>query len=932
MIVTLIFAIGMGSSGLPYSTAQQTLDDAERLLEEMTPAERIGQLFIVDMQGSVLNDEHPIRELIEDQHISGVILSAENDNFVDAPDTLNGIRALVSALQQCEYESSLKETVISPESRDARRADFIPLLIGIEQEGGGAPYGEIFSGITETPSAMAIGATWNSELAHDVGEVLGSELRALGFNMLLGPSLDILEDPRIVGEGDLGVQTFGGDPFWVSLMGKAYVTGLHEGSSGGLAVIAKHFPGMGGSDRDTLIEVATIRRSLEQLIQIELVPFDAVTNDAPGNGLEVVDGLMTSHIRYQGLQGNIRSTTRPVSLDAQTLLVLIGLEGFSSWHEAGGVVVSDSLGARSIRRFYDPSETVFNGHLVARDALIAGNDLIQITGFESQNDPSGIESIKRTLEFFEQKYMDDQVFAERVNDAVLRILTLKLRIYGGNFQSSRIRPGEGADVNVGNGGEVTLEIAREGATLVNPSPEELLDKLGEPPTTGERIAFFTDVREIKQCSDCQPRDQIGINDLAERILNLYGPRGTRQIAERDLVSFSMAELALFLGDEPPPEIAGTMSPSILLGSWLDSADWIVFSVLRSSDDVFGSNALKLLLDRRTDLLRDKKVVVFSYDVPYDSDATDISKVDAYYALYSSSAVFVEVTARLLFQELPALGASPVNIPAVGYDLIEILAPDPNQVISLEVRSNDAGDVIEATPSGFRSGDLIYVEAGIIVDANGNPVPDGTPVRFALSYQAAEVAPVQVDTTTKDGYANVSLTLDRLGMLTIEASSEMARTSEILQLDVQEGVPAFVTVIAPTPIIRMTTTPRETQEISQGGTEGGQGFDPVGTSTYGLGFLDLVMGLAGMVIVAGTGYITWTKWGRGSQSAPYRYALVGAVFALAAYDYMAMGLAGSEEFLEWAGWPASLLVTLVSGMMGMGIWASAEMIRRRIRER
>jgi beta-N-acetylhexosaminidase len=81
-----------------------------------------------------------------------------------------------------------------------------------------------------------------------VGEVRGRELSALGFNLFIGPSLDVLESPSLAG-GDLGTRVFGGDPFWVGEMGRAYVTGLHTGSDGGMLVIAKHFPGVGGADR-----------------------------------------------------------------------------------------------------------------------------------------------------------------------------------------------------------------------------------------------------------------------------------------------------------------------------------------------------------------------------------------------------------------------------------------------------------------------------------------------------------------------------------------------------------------------------------------------------------------------------------------------------------------------------------------------------------
>jgi beta-N-acetylhexosaminidase len=106
---------------------------------------------------------------------------------------------------------------------------------------------------------MAIGATWVPDLARQVGFVAGSELSALGINLLLGPSLDVLESPREQG-GDLGVRSFGGDPFWVGEMGKAYISGVHEGSTGRIAVISKHFPGYGSSDRLPEEEVATVRK------------------------------------------------------------------------------------------------------------------------------------------------------------------------------------------------------------------------------------------------------------------------------------------------------------------------------------------------------------------------------------------------------------------------------------------------------------------------------------------------------------------------------------------------------------------------------------------------------------------------------------------------------------------------------------------------
>src|SRR4030065_1209441 len=204
----------------------------------------------------------------------------------------------------------------------------------------------------------------------------------MGFNLLLGPSLDVLEVPESDSGGDLGVRTFGGDPFWVGAMGQAYISGVHEGSNGKLVVAAKHFPGFVGSDRLPEEEVATVRSSLEQLKQIDLAPFFSVTGNAP-DAQSMTDALLVSHIRYQGFQGNIRATTRPVSFDTQAFSQLISLPAFDTWRQTGGIMISDNLGSRAARRFYDPSDQTLNGPLVARDAFLAGNELLYADNFLS---------------------------------------------------------------------------------------------------------------------------------------------------------------------------------------------------------------------------------------------------------------------------------------------------------------------------------------------------------------------------------------------------------------------------------------------------------------------------------------------------------------------------------------------------------------------
>ncbi|MGZ9164602.1 MAG: glycoside hydrolase family 3 N-terminal domain-containing protein, partial [Anaerolineales bacterium] len=454
---------------------------AQTLLASMTPEERVGQLFLVTLGGTDSGAESQIHDLIANQHVGGVVLLAENNNFVDEPDTIAGAHRLITDLQTIEWEATEQATQPS-------RKVYVPLFIGISQEGDGAPHDQILSGLTPLPDAMAIGATWKTELAEQVGSVLGNELSALGFNFLLGPSLDVVEAPNPSARSDLRTRVFGGDPFWVGEMGRAYISGLHSGSDGHMVVVAKHFPGRGGSDRLPEEEVATVRKSLEQLKQIELNPFFAVTtSDEP---TEVVDGLLVSHIRYQGFQGNIRATTRPVSFDATALSTILALPEFTTWRTDGGLVVSDDLGSEAVREFYAQSGESYSPRSVARDAFLAGNDLLYLGNIiPEDSEDDAYSATLRILEFFAQQYRSDPDFARLVDAALERILAQKLRMYGDLALANVLTP-DSALENVGSSQQVMLEVARNAVTLISPDPQELGTLLPAPPNQADRIVFL----------------------------------------------------------------------------------------------------------------------------------------------------------------------------------------------------------------------------------------------------------------------------------------------------------------------------------------------------------------------------------------------------------------------------------------------------------
>jgi beta-N-acetylhexosaminidase len=882
---------------------------ARQMLGKMTPEERVGQLFLVTFIGANESKDSQIVDLISKYHVGGVVFLAGNDNFIAAPDTVTGAYQLIAQLQDAEWEASQgfpggTETV-SPSPvpiPTATPSNYIPLYIGISQDGDGYPNDQILNGLTPLPDLMALGATWNTGLAEQVGAIAGREISSLGFNLYFGPSLDVLESPGSTLGNGLAANAFGGDPYWVGAMASAFISGLHTGSIERLTVIANHFPGGGSADRPPGGEPATVRKSLEQLKQIELAPFFTITGNAP-NPASTADGLLVSHIRYQGFQGNIRSTTRPVSFDPQALSQILSLPAFATWRTAGGLMISDDLGSQTVRQFYDPGGQSFLARLVARDAFLAGNDLLFMGNIISSDAPDNYTSVVQSIDFFGQKYSDDPAFAQRVDDAVVRILTAKYRLYG-DFYPSAVNPPSDGLVNLNQSQNVTFEVARESATLVSPDTTDLETVLPSPPAVGDRMVFLTDTRAGNQCRTCGEEPMLAVDDLQKAILRLYGPGQGGEVRADHLLSYTFTSLSSILdtvgGETSEEEIA------------IRQADWVVINMLDAEPGEAQTTILLRFLSERQDLLRDKRIVVFAFNAPYFLDATTISKLTAYYCLYSKSEPFVEVAARLLFRELSPMGSLPVSVPGIVYDLFTATSPDPTQVIGLSIElaqtlSPTTSVPPEATPTpSFRVGDTVTVKTSEILDHNGHPVPDGTGVRFSIVLSGEGGVVQQLDASTTQGVAGASFSIDRPGLLEIRAESDPAFTSVVLQLNVSnEGF--SVTVVAPTPNVSPTptleiiATPVSTPQPS-----------PVKSSPGFGGWFSTLILLGGMGIFA--------YWFGNRYEAPrwaVRWALCIVVGGLAGYSYLAIRLPGATDYIQKTGWLGVMGIVILGAAVGFG---------------
>ncbi len=893
-LAVLFAALIITSVGSPSQVAAQTAAPpalVRQVFEKMTPGERVGQLFLVTFTGTDTSSQSQIYDLIVNRHVGGVVLRADNDNFVAAPNTVNAAAQLIQNLQQINWNGA---SPVTPAPNTASPV-YVPLFVAMTQNGDGAPGDQILSGMTPLPSEMAIGATWSPDIANKVGAVMGRELSALGVNMYFGPSLDVLDSPNPSSNGDLGSSVFGGDPYWVGQMGSAYIAGLHIGSEGRLLVIAKHFPGDGSSDRPIDQEVPTIRKSLDQLKQVELYPFFQATGNAPTRDA-TADGLLVSHIRYQGFQGNIRATTRPISFDPQALATILSLPQFSSWYNKGGLLVSDDLGTHAVRQFYS-SGSSFSARTVARDAFVAGNDLLDLGNIVSSDAPDNYSTVLRILDFFTQKYQEDPAFAQRVDASVQRILTLKYSLYG-SFGLQNVLSIGTAISTVGQSQELTFQVASSAATLLSPDVQDL----PAPPQVRDRLIFFTDTSQTKQCSTCSVQSALPLSALENAVVQLYGPQSGNQTSSYRVSSYSFDDLAAYMtGKGPTP-----------LQDDLGQASWVIFSLTDSSRGQ--PQLISNFLSAQQGLLRNKRVVLFAFGAPYYLDATDISRLSAYYALYSKQPPFVDVAARLLFQELAPAGASPVSIPGLGYDLISITSPDPNQIITLVLDIPAApvptGNATPATPEAtavplFKIGDTIAIRTGVIKDHNGQPVPDGTVVHFSMTLTGEGGGILQqADATTTQGVARVSFGLDKPGLLQIRATSDPAEVSEVIQLDVSSGQPAAVTVIVP------ALTPQPTTELIQTQAPVEDNFVTLqGAPRFSAWLLTLLL------LAAAAGLIFWAGYRIESAQWGVRWGMCALAGGLLAYNYFALGLPGSSAFAISNGINGILIITIIGALLG-----------------
>ncbi|PIE61300.1 MAG: beta-N-acetylhexosaminidase [Desulfobacterales bacterium] len=228
-----------------------------------------GQRLMLGFTGTTLNDE--LKWLIRDCRAGGILLFRYN---IESPAQLKGL---------CKDAKAFAKDCGLPD-----------LFIAVDQEGG--VVARLAPPFTQFPGNPHI-HTRND--AADFARVTARELSDMGINMNMAPVMDVAPPG---GDSIMKDRVFPGDSNLVAALGCMVIRGLQDR---GIMAVAKHFPGIGRTVKDSHFVLPVLNASIKHLKEVDIRPFEAAM-------AEGVCGLMLSHIFYPQLDPDWQASLSPI--------------------------------------------------------------------------------------------------------------------------------------------------------------------------------------------------------------------------------------------------------------------------------------------------------------------------------------------------------------------------------------------------------------------------------------------------------------------------------------------------------------------------------------------------------------------------------------------------------------------------------------------
>lgn len=274
------------------------------------------------------------------------------------------------------------------------------LLVSVDHEGGRVIH--LREGVTVFPDNWMIGNTGKAAFAEKQGSIEAKELRRLGIDLNLAPTLDVLTEKF---SPNIGIRSYGKSAEMVAAFGTARIAAMQ---AGGLSACAKHFPGQGQSPLDAHLALPVLPTTWEELEQIHLKPFQAAI--AAG-----VDTIMSSHPVYPSLDDSNIPATFSRKIIHGLLREKLGFQG---------VILSDDLEMGSLRNLCPIGEAAVR-------AVAAGHDMILVC----QN----ISAQQEVYQALLKAYQNGRLSVGHLQQSVERIEKLKAKRLM-RFSAGEIKP------------------------------------------------------------------------------------------------------------------------------------------------------------------------------------------------------------------------------------------------------------------------------------------------------------------------------------------------------------------------------------------------------------------------------------------------------------------------------------------------------------
>lgn len=382
----------------------------EDLLRRMTLEEKVGQMNqYVGLEHIRKNEAALTEEELKNNTANAFYPGFNADSVAGwTRQGLVGSFLHVVTIEEANYLQSL-----ALESRLA-----IPLIFGIDAIHGNAnaPDNTVY------PTNIGLACTFDTDLAYRIARETAAEMRAMNMHWTFNPNVEVARDPRW---GRVG-ETFGEDPYLVSLMGAATVEGYQgDLSSDDVLACIKHFAGgsqpiNGTNGSPTDLSERTIR-------EVFFPPFEA--------GVEAgAMSLMTAHNELNGIPCH---SNKWLMED-----VARGEWGFK------GFIVSDWM---DIEHIHDLHATAENLKEAFYQSIMAGMDM-HMHGVYWNEYVCGLVREGRIPE-------------RRIDESVRRILEMKFRL--GLFEHPYADEGKTMEVRLCDEHRQTaLEAARKSVVLL----------------------------------------------------------------------------------------------------------------------------------------------------------------------------------------------------------------------------------------------------------------------------------------------------------------------------------------------------------------------------------------------------------------------------------------------------------------------------------